>query len=238
MRDRPVLWALLVTAAFMAARFGVRVALPPATDLHTWLLIDAWKTIPRLGALAACWWAMRPAGPRAWGWTAPSGAGAALAFAACFALGLKFLDNGPGDFGAGEKAVGVLLTIPVALWEELCYRGLLFQGLRREMSALRAALISTAVFTVMHWGSIGVAGWPEIYLTGFVWCGAAALGAGLPALAVSHWLVDSVWFWLAEDGHGGTFTRLSLALLAAAAVPAWRALRATPGAPPSPTRPE
>jgi membrane protease YdiL (CAAX protease family) len=234
-RDRPVIVALLVTAGFMLARLGLKLAAgADASFLH----VDALKTVPRLAAAGACWWAMGPRGPRAWGWSASARAGAVLAAATGLAHSARYLGQAVYGFTAAEIAFGAVLTVPLAVWEELCYRGLLFGGLRDSLGARRAALASTAVFTVMHWGSMDVSTWPSVFMTGFAFCGALELGAGLPFLIFVHWAVDAVWFLTGGDILGPFWLRISDIGMLAACAYAWEALRETPGAPPSPTRPE
>lgn len=191
----------------------------PEADLWDWLMLDAAKTPLRLAAAGACLWAMRPRGARTWGWRESTGAGAAFAFCVFAAHAVSFWD-GAGRGRWGFVLVGAVLTVPVAVWEELCYRGLLFGGLKETMAPLPAALASSAVFTVMHWGAIPVRGWGLVFLTGLGYCAAIETGAGLPALVLSHWAIDSVWFLAPAIPAGSPAQTLSMWLLMPA-VGAW-----------------
>lgn len=232
-----MLWALAITAAFMLARALVNRLLPPAAGLDVWFANDAIKTAPRLAAVAVCLWAMRPRGVREYGSAAPAAAGAALAACVALAHSLRFVARASDDFSLTAKLLGALLTVPVAAWEELCYRGLLFVGLKRTMGPLAAAAASTTIFTLMHWGAIPVEGWPVVFLTGFALCGAAELGAGLGALMGAHWFIDSAWYWGPASPGGAPAERLSSALMIVVAVWSARALSARRASAPSPTLP-
>jgi membrane protease YdiL (CAAX protease family) len=49
---------------------------------------------------------------------------------------------------------GIVVVVAAPIGEEVFFRGFLFQGLRRRLSLWPAALISAAVFAVVHWSPI------------------------------------------------------------------------------------
>jgi len=180
-------------------------------DPRAWLRRDLAKTPLRLAALAACLLAIwRLGGAARWGWhlRLPPAAVGILALELAMHVGRMVGAAGSG-YSSGEATAGVLATIPVALWEEACYRSLLYLGLRKGMSPLDAAIVSCLLFTFMHWGAMPVEVWGYIFLTGFAMCAAFELGAGLPWLVLSHCAVDAMWIF----AMGGTGPHLDLGIL-------------------------
>lgn len=210
----------------------------PEFDARKWLRRDLVMPWPRLGALGLCLLAMSMwGGPRSWGWTARlTAAGAAFTAFTAVAEVVRAWGSPGTEFSAGQYALGALATVPVALWEEACYRGLLYGGLRERFSPLASALVSSLFFAVMHWQAMPVSAWPNIFAVGMGWCAAVELGAGLPWLVFAHWAIDTLWLFAMTGPRAPWPVGLSNLGLIAAAVAAWIALTETPGAGPEGTR--
>lgn len=208
-------------------------------DWGLWFRRDLIMGIPRLAGFALCLLvAGRYGGWRRWGWHggAPLGPSAllvvlCLGYLAQFLGRAKVVTLTPGQIG-----IGWLATIPVALFEEAAFRGLIFLGLTERMSARKAAIASSLLFMVWHFQAQNLAEWPSIFLFGMVACASLHAGAGLPVLAVVHELVDSVWYFIGSDGsHPSAYPALArggFLVMVAAAVWGWRLLGVIPAAPP------
>jgi membrane protease YdiL (CAAX protease family) len=59
-----------------------------------------------------------------------------------------------------EQLAGWLATFPVALFEETCFRGLLFLSAERIWGTAAGAFISSTAFTLYHWGAQPIHVWP------------------------------------------------------------------------------
>jgi ABC-2 type transport system permease protein len=82
-----------------------------------------------------------------------------------------------------DRVVLLLLTVGLApVFEELLFRGLLFQALRRSVSMALAAVWSALLFTVLH----PVAGWPMVFLLGLCCALLVARSRFLPACMAMH----------------------------------------------------
>jgi uncharacterized protein len=72
--------------------------------------------------------------------------------------------------GFGPIPVQVLLIVIAApLAEELCFRGMLFGGLRERLPKVPAALIAGAVFGLLH-AFTGISAVPPLIALGFIFC--------------------------------------------------------------------
>lgn len=70
----------------------------------------------------------------------------------------------------GPVPIQVLLVVfAAACAEELCFRGLLFGGLRERLPRFAAALIAGAVFGLLH-ASTGISAVPPLIAFGFILC--------------------------------------------------------------------
>ena len=82
-----------------------------------------------------------------------------------------------------DRVLLLLLTVGLApVFEELLFRGLLFQALRRSVPLAIAAVWSALLFTVLH----PVAGWPMVFLLGLGCAVLIARSRFLPACMVMH----------------------------------------------------
>lgn len=72
------------------------------------------------------------------------------------------------DFGAWPLQV-LLIVIAAPVSEEICFRGMLFGGLRRNLPRVPAALIAGLIFGALH-ATTGVAAVPPLMFFGFVLC--------------------------------------------------------------------
>lgn len=114
-------------------------------------------------------------------------AGAALGW-----LGLEWLElaqaNGwtepePRRTRGMDRVLLLLLTVGLApVFEELLFRGLLFQALRRSVPLAIAAVWSALLFMVLH----PVAGWPMVFLLGLACAMLIARSGFLPACMGMH----------------------------------------------------
>jgi membrane protease YdiL (CAAX protease family) len=72
--------------------------------------------------------------------------------------------------GFGPIPVQILLIVfGAAIAEEVCFRGLLFGGLRERLPRVPAALIAGAVFGVLH-AFTGLSAVPPLVAFGFIFC--------------------------------------------------------------------
>lgn len=201
----------------------------PIFNIHAWLRRDLAKTPLRLAVLAACLLAAwRLGGLARWGWHGRLPAAAAGMLALTFAHHAgKAVGATPSGYSPGENIAGVLGCIPVGLWEEACYRGILYLGLRESTTPLRAAALSSLLFMLMHWGAMPVQTWGYLFVTGYALCAAMELGAGLPWIALAHGAIDAMWIF--AMGGPGPYYLLGLWLCRVFALAAlafsWRALK-------------
>jgi membrane protease YdiL (CAAX protease family) len=63
----------------------------------------------------------------------------------------------------------LLIVFGAAIGEELCFRGMLFGGLRERLSLVPAALAAGAVFGALH-ALTGISAVPPLIAFGFVLC--------------------------------------------------------------------
>jgi CAAX protease family protein len=94
--------------------------------------------------------------------------GAYLVFAALYAgiFGSPHQEDIAESFGALPVQV-LLIVIAAPLSEEVCFRGMLFGGLRTRMPRLAAALISALIFGGLH-ALTGISAVPPLIFFGFV----------------------------------------------------------------------
>jgi uncharacterized protein len=138
----------LLEISLIAAALWVAGATDPAVRLR--------EALARLGA--------RRFQRSAWGWTALAMVSYITLTAIYSALVTPPEQDVPED--VGFLLLGVLVA-PVA--EEAFFRGMLFGGLRRQLSMIPAALISGVVFGVVHFAS-GAAAIPPLAILGVVLC--------------------------------------------------------------------
>jgi membrane protease YdiL (CAAX protease family) len=191
-----VLIAVAITVVFACVRAFVYAA-HPAFDGAAWVARDLAMTGPRLAACAACLASVVGlGGPRRWGWSwrAP-GRGCAFALGAIACVMITILGRrGPVVFGGAQVARILWTTAIVAYWEEVCYRGLAFRGLRETFDPATSAILASALFTVMHVQAQSLSAWPMIFAYGMMSCAAVQEGIGLPWLILAHWVADVVVF--------------------------------------------
>ncbi len=188
---RAVVFAVVLTAVFVVVRAHVYYDWP-VLNAADWNRRDAFMTWPRLAAGAACLAAMAAwGGLRRWGVRRnATAAGLALLAAAGAGIVSANLGFGPGAATGAQVAQALWTTVPVALWEEACYRGLLYRGLRADLSPLAAASGSSTFFMLMHYQAQATYFWPWIFAYGLAACAAAESGTGLPWLVFAHWTCD------------------------------------------------
>ncbi len=133
------------------------------------------------------------------------------------------IPTGPPSLSAAQSAAGLWANVFVVVWEEACYRGLLYLGLRERLKPVPAALLSSALFMAMHWQAQPFWSWPRIFFYGVVCCAALEGGTGLFWLMLVHWIVDSPFFiW---GGGAPTWSLQVFSYLASAAGAAWALAR-------------
>jgi CAAX protease family protein len=112
---------------------------------------------------------VRPFRPSAFGWMAAA-IGAYLAFATFYSL--LILEPEQKDIAEGFGAVPVqvlLIVIAAPISEEVCFRGMLFGGLRERLPRIPAALIGGLVFGGLH-ALTGLSAVPPLIAFGFILC--------------------------------------------------------------------
>jgi membrane protease YdiL (CAAX protease family) len=107
--------------------------------------------------------------PSAFKWMAAA-VGAYLLFAILYSALIVEPEQEDIAEGFGPIPVQILLIVLGAgIAEELCFRGLLFGGLRERLPRLPAALIAGAAFGVLH-ATTGVSAVPPLIAFGFIFC--------------------------------------------------------------------
>jgi membrane protease YdiL (CAAX protease family) len=105
--------------------------------------------------------------PSAFGWMMAAVV-AYLAFAAIYVAIVGEPEQEDIAEGFGAVPVQVLLIVVAApISEEVCFRGMLFGGLRERLPPVQAALISGAVFGVLH-ALTGLSAVPPLIFFGFI----------------------------------------------------------------------
>jgi len=107
--------------------------------------------------------------PSALKWMAAA-VGAYLLFAMFYSL--LILEPKQEDIAEGFGALPVqilLIAIAAPISEEVCFRGMLFGGLRERLSRVPAALIAGVVFGALH-AITGITAVPPLIVFGFVLC--------------------------------------------------------------------
>lgn len=100
-------------------------------------------------------------------WMAASaGAYLAMAFAYVLVVGEPQQEDIAENFGALPFQI-LLIVFAAAISEEICFRGMLFGGLRKRLPRFWAALISAAVFGALH-ATTGISAVPPLIVFGFI----------------------------------------------------------------------
>jgi membrane protease YdiL (CAAX protease family) len=110
---------------------------------------------------------VRSFSPSALGWMLAA-IGAYILFAAVYAaiFGSPHQEDIAESFGALPIQI-LLIVIAAPVSEEICFRGMLFGGLRTRLPRLAAALISAIVFGGLH-ALTGISAVPPLIVFGFV----------------------------------------------------------------------
>lgn len=107
--------------------------------------------------------------PSAFKWMALA-VGAYLLFAILYAALILEPEQEDIADGFGPIPVQVLLIVIAApLSEELCFRGMLFGGLRERLPKVPAALVAGTVFGLLH-AFTGLSAVPPLIALGFIFC--------------------------------------------------------------------
>ncbi|MCX5789875.1 MAG: CPBP family intramembrane metalloprotease [Elusimicrobia bacterium] len=191
-------WSIVYTPQDVKA--GTRV-LTIWTDPHGfrprmdwWLKRDLCWAVLRIAGLLACLLAARAAGgARLWGWKLSwSWKGAALMAAVAVAFLLRVAGGeGPLTFNGIPAWTIAGLNLPVGFFEEACFRGLLFLGLARILRPRAAAIVSSVIFALWHWGVQPAGLFGQIFFFGLCACAALYAGLGLGFLALAHAALDT-----------------------------------------------
>ena len=107
--------------------------------------------------------------PSAFKWMAAA-VGAYLLFAILYSA--LILEPEQEDIADGFGPIPVqivLIVFGAAIAEEICFRGMLFGGLRERLPRVPAALIAGAVFGLLH-AFTGISAVPPLIALGFVFC--------------------------------------------------------------------
>jgi membrane protease YdiL (CAAX protease family) len=129
--------------------------------------------------------------PSALKWMAAT-VGAYFLFSALYAL--LIVEPRQEDIAKGFGALPaqvLLIVIAAPVSEELCFRGMLYGGLRERLPRLPAALIAGSVFGALH-AFTGISAVPPLIAFGFIFCLLyEKTGSILPGMAL-HMLNNSV----------------------------------------------
>jgi membrane protease YdiL (CAAX protease family) len=107
--------------------------------------------------------------PSALGWMAAA-AGAYLVFGAVYVAIVGEPEQEDIAEGFGAVPIQILLIVVVApISEEVCFRGMLFGGLRERLPRIPAALIGAAIFGALH-ALTGISAVPPLIVFGFILC--------------------------------------------------------------------
>jgi uncharacterized protein len=107
--------------------------------------------------------------PSALKWMAAA-IGAYLLFAAFYSLLIIQPEQEDIAEGFGAWPVQVLLIVLAApIGEEICFRGMLFGGLRRNLARIPAALVAGLIFGGLH-ALTGISAVPPLIVFGFILC--------------------------------------------------------------------
>jgi len=187
-----------IPVAFAVVRYFIYAAYPvEPDDWYRWFLRDEIMTLPRLACVAAAWivgrrwWSRRELGLHA------RGAGLASLLLAATVLPAFIPPGLMGPLTPGWIRFGIL-TIPVALWEELVYLGVLFNALREWKGVHAAIVLSAMLFTVVHVQAQPVAGWPILLVSGLAGGVLRARGVSLWWLMLIHWADDTLWYGISD----------------------------------------
>ncbi|HET9198073.1 MAG TPA: type II CAAX endopeptidase family protein [Solirubrobacterales bacterium] len=153
----------LTTAGNVIAQVGLVVGLlgVPLALAHSRGASTLAECLRRLG--------VRQFRPSALKWMAAA-VGAYLAFAIAYSALILEPEQEDIAESFGPVPVQVLLIVlGAAIAEEVCFRGMLFGGLREKLPKVPAALIAGAVFGVLH-AFTGLSAVPPLIAFGFVLC--------------------------------------------------------------------
>jgi membrane protease YdiL (CAAX protease family) len=105
--------------------------------------------------------------PSAWKWMLAA-IGAYLFFSIVYIaiFGAPHQKDIAEDFGTVQVQV-LLIVIAAPVSEEVCFRGMLFGGLRERLPRLAAALVSALIFGGLH-ATTGISAVPPLIIFGFV----------------------------------------------------------------------
>jgi membrane protease YdiL (CAAX protease family) len=107
--------------------------------------------------------------PSAFKWMAAA-VGAYLLFAMLYATLILEPEQEDIADGFGPIPVQILLIVfGAAIVEEICFRGMLFGGLRERLPRIPAALAAGAVFGILH-AFTGISAVPPLIALGFIFC--------------------------------------------------------------------
>ncbi len=130
------------------------------------MAIAAWRGADSLGEILHRL-GIRRFAPSAFKWMAAA-VGAYLLFAMLYSLVIVTPEQEDIAEGFGALPVQILLiAIAAPISEEVCFRGMLFGGLREKMPRIGAALLSGAIFGALH-ALTGVSAVPPLIAFGFV----------------------------------------------------------------------
>ena len=111
------------------------------------------------------------------------------------------LKEGPA-FQDNEFLYLTIGSITVGFFEEILFRGVLFNSLRDWMGARTAIFGSSFLFMFFHWQAQDLASWPFLFLFGCLNAGLRQCGVSVLALAVTHAIFDTLYFCFKEIAPG------------------------------------
>jgi uncharacterized protein len=153
----------LTTAGNVIAQVGLVIGLlgVPLAVAHSRGARTLGECLRRLG--------VRAFRPSALKWMAAA-VGAYLVFALAYSVLVLEPEQEDIAEGFGPLPVQVLLIVfGAAIAEEICFRGMLFGGLRERLPKVAAALIAGTVFGLLH-AFTGLSAVPPLIAFGFIFC--------------------------------------------------------------------
>ena len=192
--SKPVIISCLIIGAYCVARYFVYKVVV-VNSLQSWIFRDATMDIPRtIGLIASLWYGFRRWGTRRLGFHTN---GVKVVFwASLFILSLELLNcelrKGYFPLSASALFIFVSSSLLVGFFEEILFRGVLFNSLR-DWKGLGWAMWGSAIlFTIFHIQAQPVATWSGIFLFGLFFSFLRRSNISIIWLAVMHGVYDSI----------------------------------------------
>lgn len=185
-------------AAMITVLLGAVVAARWAVTVHA--IADGVLVGGAFGALLIAVAAASGWRPPARPWSVPGGPLVAGLAAGLVLVGLALAPRWPGPWvafnPAGSFAPWAVVTVLVAVAEEVILRGVLFEAVEESGGVVLALLVSSVVFALIH---VPLYGWHVVPLdlgVGLFLGGLRVLTGGITATATAHVVADLATWWM------------------------------------------